>query len=1310
MTAVKKEKKLEIKRVFVKTESGPYKGIEWEKRSTEIKNDKGQTVFQQKDVKVPKFWSDNALTIVASKYFKEDPKSPHRERGIDALIDRVVNAISKWTVKDKIFATTEDELAFSDELKYVLVNQMGSFNSPVWFNCFCAGSLVHTSEGMKAIEEIKIGDLVLTHKGRYRPVTRVMQRDSVEKLYQIEAIGQLNNALCSGEHPYEVYDREHKVRVFKKAQELKIDDLIIAPYSKEVNDIESISISSTTTSKKYQIKDEHIVGTIAQTNEGSISNARGSNHVHPLKKSIKDSLSIDDEFMYMLGYWIGDGVAFRTESDLWKGVVFSHAKDSPFMQRIKMYFESRFQIEGVEKKCDNLGINRDSVSFYTEFRSTILARWFIDNFTNKEQKIIPQWIMQLAPQKQLQFIQGLIDSDGTLSGKTVSISMSYASLAWQVREMFLRNQIPVSFRREKEPRIMPTGKLSERLVHNISINSQEYIEKIQKGSLKLEELGKIEIVEKTDSMFKCQSFVEDDLIFYKIKKIQEVDPEEAITFYNFSVEEDETYVIEGKSVHNCGIQEKPQVSACFIQSVDDTMESILGLTVKEGMLFKYGSGTGSNFSKIRSSKEGIRGGGVASGPVSFMKGYDAWAGVIRSGGKSRRAAKMAILNIEHPDIVEFVESKAKEERKAWALIDAGYDGSLNGEAYSTVAFQNQNNSVRVSDDFMQAVVKDGDFYTKFVKSSQPCEKVKARDLLKKIAEMAYFCGEPGIQFHNTMNEWHTCSASGMINASNPCGEFVFLDDSACNLASINLLKFLRADGTFDIEGFLHTVNLFIIAQEVLVGNASYPTIEIEKNSHKFRPLGLGFANLGALLMAEGIPYDSNEGRAYAASISALMTAKAYLTSADLARSIAPFDEFIKNKASMIKVLEKHRSAANDYLDKLRSSRESENSNTYEILSAATAVFEAVLNEGNKWGFRNSQVTLLAPTGTIGFMMDCDSTGVEPCMALVAVKKTSDGGEMAIVTKVIGRGLVKLGYKEDQIKDILEYLKKEYGIEGAPHLQEKHYSAFACAFGADPKNIISNMGHVKMMSAIQPFLSGAISKTVNLTSDVTEDQIFDIFVEAWKLGLKSITVYRDGSKKVQPMNMKKEKEEKKVLTDQAVGRAFRKKLPDRRPALTHKFNISSHEGYITVGLYPDTMRPGEIFIKMAKEGSTISGLMDTIATQTSIMLQYGVPLDALVDKFSYMKFEPSGFTSNPDIRVAESITDYIFRWLGKEFLDKNITPPDTIAVAKKDQVEEKKVDKKKSIIFGPPCSCGTMMTRTGCSYTCPRCGKTTGGCS
>lgn len=895
MTAAKKEKRLEIKRIFVKAEGGPYKGIEWEKRSTEIKNDKGEVVFHQKDVKVPKNWSDNALTIVASKYFKENPKSPHRERGVDALIDRVVNTLSKWTAKDKIFATVEDELAFAEELKYVLINQMGSFNSPVWFNC--------------------------------------------------------------------------------------------------------------------------------------------------------------------------------------------------------------------------------------------------------------------------------------------------------------------------------------------------------------------------------------------------------------------------------GIQEKPQVSACFIQSVDDTMESILGLTVKEGMLFKYGSGTGSNFSKIRSSKEQITGGGVASGPVSFMKGYDAWAGVIKSGGKSRRAAKMAILNIEHPDVVEFIESKAKEERKAWALIDAGYDGSLNGEAYNTVAFQNQNNSIRVTDDFMEAVVKDTDFYTKFVKNGQPCEKMRARDLLKKIAEMAYFCGEPGIQFHNTMNEWHTCAASGVIEASNPCGEFVFLNDSACNLASINLLKFLKTDGTFDIEGFLHTVNLFVIAQEVFIDNASYPTEEIGKNSHKFRPLGLGFANLGALLMAEGIPYDSNEGRAYAASISALMTAKAYLTSSDLARSIAPFDEFVKNKSSMMKVMEKHKAAANDYLDKLKSIRENENSNTFEILSAATAVFEAAISEGNKYGFRNAQVTVLAPTGTIGFMMDCDSTGVEPCMALVAVKKTSDGGEMAIVTKVIGRGLLKLGYNTDQIKDILEYLKKEYGIEGAPHLQEKHYSAFACAFGADPKNVISNMGHVKMMSAIQPFLSGAISKTVNLTKDVTEEQIFDIFVEAWKLGLKSITVYRDGSKKVQPMNMKKEKEEKKAPTEQvAVGRALRKKLPDRRPSLTHKFNIASHEGYLTVGMYPDTMRPGEIFIKMAKEGSTISGLMDTIATQTSIMLQYGVPLDALVEKFSYMKFEPSGFTNNPDIRVAESITDYIYRWLGKEFLDKNITPPETIAVKKEVVVEEKKVDKKKSIIFGPPCSCGTMMTRTGCSYTCPRCGKTTGGCS
>jgi len=688
---------------------------------------------------------------------------------------------------------------------------------------------------------------------------------------------------------------------------------------------------------------------------------------------------------------------------------------------------------------------------------------------------------------------------------------------------------------------------------------------------------------------------------------------------------------------NVGIEEKPQASACFINSVQDTMESILELVKTEGMLFKYGSGTGTNFSTLRSSKEKLSGGGIASGPVSFMRGFDAFAGVIKSGGKTRRAAKMVILNVDHPDIIDFIKSKAEEEKKAHILIKAGYDPGFNvpGGAYDSVQFQNANHSVRVTDEFMKAVLEDKEWHTRYVTTGEICDTYRARDIMRMIAEAAWLCGDPGMQFDTTINNWHTCPNTGRINASNPCSEFMFLDDTACNLASLNLMKFRKEDGSFDVEAFRHAVDVLITAQEIIVDNASYPTKAIEKNSYDYRPLGLGYANLGALLMSLGLPYDSEPARAYAAVITAIMTGEAYRQSALIAKEMGPFRGYELNREPMLGVIRKHMS----YVDKIDKSLIPE-----ELYESAKKIWSETYELGQKYGYRNSQVTVIAPTGTIGFMMDCDTTGIEPDIALVKYKKLVGGGFLKIVNNTVPLALKKLGYTDKQIEEIVNYIDKNDTIEGAPHLKPEHLPVFDCAFKpAKGKRFIHYMGHVKMMAAVQPFISGAISKTVNMPNDVTVDDVMQLYIDAWKMGLKAIAIYRDGSKGTQPLSTSIDDEKKTSAGEEkkVEFKPVRRRLPDERNSITHKFSVAGHEGYITVGMYPDGT-PGEIFITMSKEGSTLSGLMDAFATAISLALQYGVPLKVLVDKFSHMRFEPSGFTNNPEIPIAKSIIDYLHR--------------------------------------------------------------------
>lgn len=861
----------------------------------------------------------------------------------------------------------------------------------------------------------------------------------------------------------------------------------------------------------------------------------------------------------------------------------------------------------------------------------------------------------------------------------------------------------------------------------------------------------------------------------------------------------------------------PQCSACFILSVTDTLPGIFDLIKTESHIFKYGSGAGANFSSLRSRFERLSGGGFSSGMMSFLRVFDRAAGATKSGGTTRRAAKMVVVNMDHPEIEDFINWKVNEEKKVAALIAAGYDTDFNGEAYGTVSGQNSNNSIRITDEFMKAYEEDGEWQTKMTTTGEPYKTYKARDLMDKIAQAAWHCADPGVQFDTTINEWHTSPNTARINASNPCSEYMFLDDSACNLASINLMKFIDEQGNFDVAAFRHAVRIFLIAMEIEVDLSAYPTAKIAQNSHDYRPLGLGYANLGTMLMVNGVPYDSPEGQAISGAITAIMCGHAYKTSAELAAVKGPFAGYTRNRAPMLNVMNKHRAAAY---------RIDEKSCPSPLLEAARQDWDEAVALGEQFGYRNSQTTVIAPTGTIGLLMDCDTTGVEPDFAVVKFKKLAGGGSMKIVNQAVNRALVNLGYSPAERKEIIEYaigsgslagntpinatslktkgltdediakvekalpaafdinfvfntyvlgpatlerlgvsaeeeakpgfsLLKKLGysiseieasnekicgtqmLEGAPHLKKEHYAVFDCANTCGPKGqrYISPMAHVRMMAAVQPFISGAISKTVNLPNSASVDDIKEVYVESWKLGVKALAVYRDGSKLSQPLNAKRTEDEETIETPTpaTVSAPKRRRLADERQAITHKFQIAGHEGYLTVGLFEDGT-PGEIFITMAKQGSVINGLMDAFATSISIALQYGVPLEALVKKFSHSRFEPSGFTSNPQIRIAKSIVDYIGRYLAIKFLNEealqtigvhsdspasssqtplNLTvepvvvkeAPVTEAAETVDNLEEQPATD------APLCpNCGSMTFKSGTCYTCLNCGSTTGGCS
>ena len=800
---------------------------------------------------------------------------------------------------------------------------------------------------------------------------------------------------------------------------------------------------------------------------------------------------------------------------------------------------------------------------------------------------------------------------------------------------------------------------------------------------------------------------------------------------------------------NVGVEAKPQCSACFINSVEDTMESIMDLAKREALLFKWGSGTGSNLSTLRSSRESLAGGGVASGPVSFMRGYDAFANVIKSGGKTRRAAKMIILDADHPDVLEFIHSKAYEERKAWALIDAGYDGSLNGDAYSSVSFQNANHSVRVSDAFMQAVEADASYWTQAITTKKRMDRLNAREVLRAVSEATHQCGDPGLQFDTTINDWNPCAATDRIYASNPCSEYMFLNDTACNLASLNLLKFYDLEThEFDVEGYRHACRVLITAQEIIVSNASYPSELIRRNSERFRPLGLGYTNLGALLMARGLPYDSRPGRALAAAVTAVMTGEAYAQSARIAERIGTFEAYPENRDSFSRVIGKHRAAV-ARIEGLETVAE-------PLRAAAEDAWAQAQRLGALHGFRNAQATVLAPTGTIAFMMDCDTTGVEPDLALVKYKNLSGGGYIKLVNRTVPAALARLGYSDAAINAIVSAIDDDGTIEHAAELDPEHLPIFDCAFRpATGVRSIAPLGHVRMLGAVQPFISGAVSKTVNVPEEATVEDIMDAYTAAWKLGVKAIAIYRDNSKRIQPLETGERVDGEKVgevkqeprfsspldapmvLNDSTSPPAYRRhRLPDERAAVTHKFTIGEHEGYITIGEYADGS-PGEVFVQISKEGSAVSGLMDAVGALTSVALQSGVPLATLVKKFRHMRFEPSGWTRSPDIGHADSILDYVFRWMGNRYpsdeegdaaagqarlvLEEDIVladeakgpTPITAGLAEPRARYETGNGPDASFqnqLDAPPCAeCGSIMVRSGSCFRCYNCGATS-GCS
>jgi ribonucleoside-diphosphate reductase alpha chain len=1277
----KEDATLAVRRYFTIPGRDPFDEIEWETRDAFIPG-KDKPAFDQKGVEFPKFWSQTSTNIVAQKYFRGRMSSPERERSVRQMIGRVVDTTVRWGRDGGYFATDEEAETFEAELKAILVNQMAAFNSPVWFNvgfeekpqcsaCVPYRGLVSTPEGMVPIGELVDGDQVGREVYDSRGVTRIVatKYNGRKQVYRV--------TLANGQWIEATADHVVKAVSERRTEPswLRVDQLVpgmrmhVHPHRAKVADRALVAAGGS--SAFDEPDDDHRVA-VAEAALAGWLQADGfvGQYDHGTNRSltIEFQAATDDEFE-----WIIDNL----------NVVFGDAH-----RRVSAV------------KAQDPSLNYFRIRLYGEVLRDFVERWEL--LARGTEIRVPQRLWTASLGEITAYLRSIFQADGYVSVRrdngyeSAKVAFAVIGEKWVEDVQLLLNVVGIYSRlTHKHEKRADRHDLHE-VVISIGSERARFAELV--GFVGDDKRAKLLESLSLRGLKNCPDLREEQIVSIEPLQVEDV--------YDIQTESGE-FLLQNVAVHNC-----------FILSIEDSMDSILDWIRREGIIFRGGSGSGVNLSRLRSSKEQLSKGGYASGPVSFMRGADASAGTIKSGGKTRRAAKMVVLDVDHPDILEFVWCKAREEEKARVLEAAGYDMSLDSPDWSSIQYQNANNSVRVSDAFMQAAEAGADWNLTARTDGSVVETMSARELLRQIADAAWRCADPGVQYDTTINAWHTLPNTGRINASNPCSEYMSIDDSACNLASLNLMKFRREDGELDVEAFEHAVDVVFLAQEILVGNSSYPTPEIERNAKAYRQLGLGYANLGALLMARGLPYDSDEGRAYAAAITALMTGRAYRKSAEIAARMGPFAGYRPNAAAMIGVIAKHRAAVGNIAEA--------HTVPNDLLSAARKVWDEALDFGEVNGYRNAQSVVIAPTGTISFMMDCDTTGVEPDFSLVKSKKLVGGGEITIVNKTVPLGLEKLGYAPNEVDEVVAYVDERNTVVGAPYVKADHYPVFDCAIG---ERAVHYGGHVKMMGAIQPFISGAISKTVNMPESVTVDDVAQVYVDAWRLGVKAIAIYRDNCKVAQPLSGKSDKGQGTLAPagGAAVAAPRRRRLPDDRTEVGRKFRVGEYEGYIHVGLFDDGT-PGDIFVDIAKEGTTLAGLMNSFMISVSLGLQYGVPLEVYVSKFAHMRFEPSGITNDPDIRTAKSIVDYVFRWMGKKFLSVDhqeeigILSPEVRArlsaayaagAPEVPEIDAPVPTPGQTALFNAhedaiECSrCGGRMVRAGTCYTCRDCGTSTG---
>ena len=1317
-----------IKRHFTAEGVHPYDQVTWERRDSRIVNYRdGAVAFEQLDVEVPSTWSFNATNILAQKYFRGTLGTPEREHSLRQVADRVVDTIATWGMKDGYFTDQAEVDAFSAELKHLVITQKAAFNSPVWFNIGVRGvpqqasacqpyhALVSTVDGL-----VPIGELVETDAVG----TKVYDGNGVTSVVATKANGRKNVLRIHTRSGYAV--------------DVTADHLVWR--ADDVHQGDFVEAGSLRIGDQLEWHRTESWGT------GEIT-----------RKSVAESA--------LAGWLVTDGrveIAPGADSAVIEAMTVTDAELAWVSSALDLVFP--------DERCHQVSGNHPARVAGPKV-ADFVRRWALDDTRASDDQDeadkrlarrlrVPDVLFGAPIPVVAAYLRSVFQAAGyvaerqSLAGQDPSVSVGLdldsEEHACGLQSLLLRFGIFSRVRRAAGR----NSKGAERW--RLAIRSLSDRRRFA------DEIGFLDPVKGSALLASFELFgvSTGDIKLLEVDHIEELGEMEV---YDIQTESGE-YLSNNLRVHNC-----------FILSVEDSMRSILNWYVEEGTIFKGGSGAGINLSRIRSSEETLKGGGTASGPVSFMRGADASAGTIKSGGKTRRAAKMVILDVDHPDIEDFIWCKALEERKARVLRDAGFDMDLDGRDNYSLQYQNANNSVRVTDDFMAAVIDDADWHLRAVTDGSIIKTVKARDLMRQISQATWECADPGMQFDTTINRWHTAANTGRINGSNPCSEYMHLDNSACNLASINLLSFLDpATDEFDVEGFRHAVEVVFTAQEILVGNADYPTESIAETSRQFRQLGIGYANLGAMLMALGLPYDSDEGRSLAAAITALMTGHAYATSARIAGRMGPFSGYTDNAEHMSRVLRMHRDAAASIDEELVPTG---------LLSAAQQSWDLACDLGDTYGVRNSQASVLAPTGTIGLLMDCDTTGIEPDLGLCKVKKLVGGGTMSIVNQTVPRALRRLGYTLDQIEEIIDYVDAQKTILGAPHLVPEHVAVFACSMG---DNTIHHMGHIRMMGAVQPFISGAISKTVNMPEEVTVEEVEQLHIDAWRLGIKALAVYRDNCKVAQPLSTAKKDDVPKddvpkddvpaegsaaavavsprvaspaaviAGTPAAMPNPVRARLPRNRRSRTFEFRVADCKGFVTVGEYADG-RPGEVFMKVSKQGSTLAGIMDAFAISVSHGLQYGVPLKAFIEAFINMRFEPAGMTDDPDIRFASSLVDFIFRRLAVDYLpldermelgilsvgerlqpslpgledasfetvaglDVLVSPPpentmssdlaspviptEALPIAVPIAPKAPKV----RVSDAPYCmQCGVQMMRSGSCYACPSCGSTS-GCS